>query len=230
MKLRFPLLLTFALLSSAAQATTLSGIGIIEPITITLEDLDVNDNVTPQAVDTVEYEATAEFAMQGTSGWASDYKLLNYGFGFFNLGLDPALTNLTVMYSGGNWGGFNLQANFSSAGSLKGYVYHQRQIEVSPMTRIRIKTKATVQGYVDTGIGPNIPDDAELALGTTISLKHLGSYVGSKVFHKTLTPLVGMVFQEEDVEFVFENTTTQPTTLQFYYDLQHDGYGAYEIP
>lgn len=225
MNLRFPLLATLAIFSTAVHATTLSGVGNIEPITYTLEDLDVNDGVSPQAVETAVYEPSAEFYMTGTSGAVADQQAIGYGFSFLTLNMNPAYSTLTGIYSGGDWGGFSLQANFSAASMLSGFMYHQRKIEITAKTRIRIKTKASVQGYVDSN-GPALPPGAELTLSTTLSLKNFGTTVGSKFFYKTLTEAAGSVFQEEDVEFMFENNSDQPTTLVMYYDLQHNGNGA----
>ncbi len=226
MKLTLPLLALLATLGQTAHATTLVGGSLLEPITYTVEDVDPTDGIPALAEDAGDaYAPYAELMTYGSAGFGYAGQTLSDKERYLRASTVPSYSFLVGLYGGGDMGGFNLFSSFNSAQISYGQMYAQRNIKVTPNTRVRFKTKLTLQGGVIPD-GPAIADQAKLRLSSTLTTYINGIAQQSKYYEKTVTQTSGNVLLKQDVEMEVLNNSDQSVTIALYYDLINDGSDA----
>lgn len=222
MKLRPSHLILLAGLCQISHATTLVGAGIVEPVTYTVEDLDLNDGIPAYAKMQDWYAPEVELSVYGASGYGSANKVLNGSDRFARAGMLPSNNFIYGVYGGGELGSLNLFSHYTNAAVNYGKLFNERRFQVTPHTRIRFKTRVVLQGQTQAQ-GPALPEMTQLTLNANVITYMDGIAYQNKLFNQVLTQEVGKLHFSEPVEMVVDNASDSYTTISIYYHTTNHG-------
>lgn len=222
MKLHPALVILLASLCQAAQATTLTGASILEPVTYVVEDLNPNDGIEAQAKVQTWYAPEVELNVYGATGYGSANKVLTGNDRFARAGMAPSSNFNYGVYGGGELGSMNLFSNFSNGAVNYGKLFNALHFQVTPHTRIRFKSKVVLQGMTQAQ-GPALPEVAQLTLNANLITYLNGMPYQNKLFNQVLTQEVGKLYFSEPVEMEVSNESDYPTTISIYYHTTNHG-------